>query len=123
MQPTSALLTLTALAAGTVNAAALTGRVPLMGIFRASTVAQCPLEASDFYQIGLSLGPDDTSCRTFYNNITYGAINVEYWHPQCVLVLFNTIDCSDDGMASGTGCWSPPGGFQAYKGTCPYRTW
>ena len=123
MHLTSALLSVAAVAIGTVNAAALQSRVPLMGYFRASTAAQCPMETSDFYQVGLSLGPDDTSCRTFWNNITYGAINVEYWHPQCQIVIHSTSDCSDPGVLSGTGCWAPEGGFKAYKGTCPYRTW
>ncbi|KAK3389867.1 hypothetical protein B0H63DRAFT_464455 [Podospora didyma] len=120
----SALLAVSALAvAGTTQAAAIGSRIPLMGYFRVSTEPQCPLQVSDFIQLGLPLGPDDTSCRNFYNNTVYSAINVEYFHPQCQLVLFNTFACTDPGTISGTGCWVPQGGIKAYKATCPYRTW
>ncbi|KAK3314003.1 hypothetical protein B0H66DRAFT_446576, partial [Apodospora peruviana] len=99
-------------------------RVPLMGYFHISTTAQCPLVNPTFYQVGLSLGPDNTSCRTFTSgtgNITYGSISVDYWNPKCLITLFNTFDCSDPGIVSGTGgCWTPEGGIRAYKGTCPY---
>ncbi|KAK0635835.1 hypothetical protein B0T17DRAFT_503336 [Bombardia bombarda] len=104
---------------GAANAAAISSRIPLMGIFRASATALCPLGPSDLYQIGL--GAEDDSCRRFYNNVTYGAVDVQYWNSLCLFTIFNTLDCSDPGIVSGLGCWSPEGGLVAYKATCPYR--
>lgn len=128
MQLTSILTTLSALALTKAAPAPvgeqLDARVPLMGTFHISTQAACPLVNPDFYQIGLPLGPDDTSCRRFPNNMTYAAISVDYWNPKCQLTLFNTLTCSDPGIVSGTGgCWWPDGGIKGYKATCPYRDW
>ncbi|KAM7183317.1 hypothetical protein V8F20_012666 [Naviculisporaceae sp. PSN 640] len=107
-----------------VSPAELDPRIPLMGAFHISTQAACPLVAPELYQLALPLGPDDTSCRRFYNNMTYAAISVDFWNPKCLLTLYNTLTCSDPGIVSGTGgCWWPDGGIKAYKATCPYRDW
>ncbi|KAK3390700.1 hypothetical protein B0H63DRAFT_519911 [Podospora didyma] len=120
MKPITALLSLAALATA-ASAAPMEERMLLMGIFRTSQTWGCPLQNPELFQIGL--GAESPDCRTFYNNTTYAAINVETWVPQCLLTLHNTYDCKDPGIVSGLGCWSPEGGIKGYTATCPWKTW
>ncbi|KAK3938308.1 hypothetical protein QBC46DRAFT_390535 [Diplogelasinospora grovesii] len=104
------------------NAApAIENRIPRLGEFQVSITPGCPLQSPERFEFGL--GSESDACRTFWNNTTYAAINVEYWHPQCLLTLFNTYGCTDPGIVSGLGCWTPEGGIKAYKVACPYKTW
>ncbi|KAK0715352.1 hypothetical protein B0H67DRAFT_490711 [Lasiosphaeris hirsuta] len=122
MQLKLTLLALSALGASIANAAAVDPRLLYMGWFYTGVPAQCPIATPERFIFGL--GSDSPACRNFYNNVTYGAINVEYWIPQCLLTVHNTLDCSDPGIVSGTGgCWSPPGGIKAYTATCPWKNW
>ncbi|KAK3358523.1 hypothetical protein B0T24DRAFT_643752 [Lasiosphaeria ovina] len=116
----SALVALSTLTAG-ITYAAVVDRVLLMGVFRVSTTLGCPLGPSDLNQIGL--GADSPDCRNFYANTTYESIDVLSWSQYCQLTLFNTLDCSEGGIVSGLGCWSPPGGIKGYKATCPWKVW
>ncbi|KAK3687170.1 hypothetical protein B0T22DRAFT_456584 [Podospora appendiculata] len=117
MQLISALLALSTLS-GIASTAALDPRIQIMGIFQVSAVAQCPLQNKEWFQYGL--GTASETCHNFWQNATMGAVNVDYWIPQCLLTVFNTFDCSEGGIVSGHGCWSPPGGIRGYKVTCPY---
>ena len=48
------------------------------------------------------------------------SISVTQVEPRCRVTVYNTADCSDPGIVSGTGgCWSPPGGALAYRVDCP----
>ncbi|KAB5582230.1 hypothetical protein GE09DRAFT_1074178 [Coniochaeta sp. 2T2.1] len=116
MQLTSLLVAITG--ATLATAAEIESRIPRLGAFAVSQTFGCPLATRDFFEF--ALGAQSDACRTFYNNTTYQAIDVYYWKPECLLTLFNTYDCTDPGIVSGIGCWSPPGGIYAYKITCPY---
>ncbi|KAK4216909.1 hypothetical protein QBC37DRAFT_77760 [Rhypophila decipiens] len=49
------------------------------------------------------------------------AVSVTQLEPKCRVTVYNTADCSDPGIVSGTaGCWSPPGGILAYRVDCPW---
>lgn len=85
---------LTATSLTLAAAAAVTPRIPRLGEFGVSTTFGCPLVNQERLEFGL--GQQSEACRTFYNNTTYAAINVYYWMPQCLLTLYNTLDCSDD---------------------------
>ncbi|KAK4102893.1 hypothetical protein N658DRAFT_494957 [Parathielavia hyrcaniae] len=115
----SAILSLAG-AASVATAAAVDARIPRMGAFSASLTMGCPLANLDSGINEFAIGSQGDTCRTFYDNATYQSIHVYYWIPQCLLTVYNTADCSDPGIVSGTGCWSPPGGVAGYKITCPY---
>ena len=126
MQPlsTTLALTLLSLASSTpIHHSPQTGaRMLYMGQFNVHATPHCPLgEGKQFFLIGL--GADAPVCHNFYSNTTMGAIDVDYWSPHCQLTLHTTLDCSDDGVVSGVGCWSPEGGIKGYKHTCPWKTW
>jgi hypothetical protein len=92
MQLTSFVLALTG--ASMAAAAAIDSRIPSrLGAFGVSTSPDCPLVNHEVFEF--ALGNQGDTCRTFYNNTTYTAVNVYYWQPQCLLTLFNTLDCSD----------------------------
>lgn len=137
MRPSTILLSVISVTLATE--ASITPRIPRLGAFGVSTTFGCPLvnqELSEF-----ALGQQGDTCRTFYNTTTYTAINVYYWVPQCLLTLYNTVDCSDNvsnqsregsgarnwtkakrlcvlqGVVSGLGCWNPEGGIKGYKVT------
>ncbi|KAK3326942.1 hypothetical protein B0T19DRAFT_149067 [Cercophora scortea] len=49
------------------------------------------------------------------------SLSVTILEPRCRVTVFQTTDCSDPGIVSGTGgCWSPEGGIAAYKVDCPW---
>ncbi|KAM7189851.1 hypothetical protein V8F20_009988 [Naviculisporaceae sp. PSN 640] len=49
------------------------------------------------------------------------SISVTQLEPKCRVTVYNTADCSDPGIVSGTaGCWSPPWGILAYRVDCPW---
>ncbi|KAK0710329.1 hypothetical protein B0T26DRAFT_608705, partial [Lasiosphaeria miniovina] len=59
-------------------------------------------------------------CRTFYTGIVYKSIEAYSINQYCTLTVFQTPNCSDPGIQSGVGCWSPEGGIAGYKFACPY---
>lgn len=91
MQLTTVLLPL--LVASSSIAAAVESRIPRLGAFGVSTTFGCPLVNQEVAEF--ALGQQSDTCRTFYNNTTYAAINVYYWVPQCLLTIYNTHDCSE----------------------------
>jgi hypothetical protein len=96
-------------------AAAIEARLPRLGAFGVSQTRGCPIVDPQITEF--ALGQQSDACRTFYNNATYPSINVYYWQPQCLLTVHTKLDCSDPGILSGLGCWSPEGGIAAYKVT------
>ncbi|KAK0628772.1 hypothetical protein B0T17DRAFT_614647 [Bombardia bombarda] len=115
---TTLLLPLFALTTST-TAAIIAPRVPLIGSFGVSQQSGCPLGPQLIFQFAVGDGCGD--CRSFYNATeTYASINQYSMNPQCVLTVFNTFDCSDPGIQSGPGCWTPEGGIRAYKVSCPW---
>jgi len=49
------------------------------------------------------------------------SISVTQLERRCRITVYNTADCSDAGIVSGTaGCWSPDGGILAYRVDCPW---
>ncbi|KAK3312098.1 hypothetical protein B0H66DRAFT_570061 [Apodospora peruviana] len=114
------LATISALALG-ANASVVDKRILRLGGFGVSHTASCPIGAYDQEIHEFAIGQDSPACRTFYQNATFSAIKVYYWDPQCILTLYEKLDCSDSGIITGPNCWTPPGGIAAYKVTCPYR--
>jgi len=111
------LTTLLTLASGAslATAAAIEARLPRLGEFAVSQTWGCPLINPERFEFGL--GSQSDACRQFWQNATYLAVDVHYWQPQCLLTLFQTLDCTDPGIVSGLGCWSPEGGIKGYKVT------
>ncbi|KAK3380950.1 hypothetical protein B0H63DRAFT_194764 [Podospora didyma] len=108
------------LVAGTTTAAPVVEeRVPLIGAFSVSEVAGCPLGPPlNTFQIALGDGCGD--CRKFYNGTVYRSIDRYWFNAYCIITLFQTTTCSDPGIVSGPGCWTPEGGIAGYKVTCPW---
>ena len=99
--------------AGTINA-----RVPLLGSFGVSEQLGCPLGPQLVFPVGY--GDGCGVCKSFYGNTSYASIHSYGFSQYCVLTVFTTPDCSDGGIQSGPGCWSPPGGVAGYKVSCPW---
>ncbi|KAH8881121.1 hypothetical protein GQ53DRAFT_608457, partial [Thozetella sp. PMI_491] len=59
-------------------------------------------------------------CTNFPNTARMASLKVVTLVPECQLTIFTTFDCSDPGIVSGLGCWSPEGGAAAFKVTCPW---
>ncbi|KAK0732274.1 hypothetical protein B0H67DRAFT_567032 [Lasiosphaeris hirsuta] len=111
-------LTLLTLATTALGAAVET-RIPRLGAFGVSLTAACPIQNPLILEF--AEGNEGPQCRSFYNNTVYTTVNQYYWDPKCLLTLYQTTNCSDDGVVSGPGCWRPDGGIAGYTVTCPYK--
>lgn len=140
MQLTTLLtgLAATALTMGstTVSAAPAnsnTKRVPTLGGFRLSTSGTCPMEYSpnetlEFYTVnfGEACGKCTVPKKQYPSSANETAefdartISDAFLNPKCQITLYQTNDCSDAGVVSGSGCWAPEGGIKAYKVSCPW---
>jgi len=54
-------------------------------------------------------------------NRQFQALHVTQLDRRCRVRVYKDALCTSDGQESGTGpCWSPEGGFNAYKVDCPW---
>ncbi len=125
MRPTTLLSAFSALAlALAVRATVLHKRPPILGGFILSTDAGCPVDVgqdSAYFIIGYGDACGDCKSAALYNSTDYfKAITDLTIDPRCIVTLFNTPDCSGDGIVSGPNCWTPEGGILAYEVTCPW---
>jgi len=121
MQPPT-ILSILALALGANSATAAVkrnGQLPSLGAFGVSFAAECPLV--DPYNLEFAHGDESDECRALPSETSWRAIDRTAWADVCLLIVFETADCSDPGIIAGPGCWTPPGGIEAYKVTCPYK--
>ncbi|CCC05157.1 hypothetical protein SMACR_07894 [Sordaria macrospora] len=123
MQFFATISLLAAAAVSSVSAAPTANQYSeVMGKVTFSLDRQCPIDQIKFPAIEFPAGSESNHCRTFYAGAVYQSIDLEFFDPKCQLTVYNSYNCSDSGIVSGTGgCWSPEGGIKAYKVTCPWK--
>ncbi|KAH8893947.1 hypothetical protein GQ53DRAFT_745353 [Thozetella sp. PMI_491] len=111
---------LAAMAFGTASAAAVEKRLPRYGSFGYYPVDGCPNTQQGIVEF--TYGNDCGKCNNFANNTVMKSINVfgQIDSGKCIITVHNTFDCSDPGIVSGPGCWSPEGGIAGWTITCPW---